>query len=405
MRELDAQRGDQELQRRHLGRRGRRRAAGEVRPTAASPSTGRTPASPRRPPTATSGWARSCAARSCSRPGSATSRSASARARPPGSTSARPPAGCTTRSTAADAPESSTETVEVRGRTSLGNIVIRRPMRGAQSAMLIARCAGIGFGGYHDMPTCDASSFSQSLAALAVPSTAAAQAVCVRCTAPRPGRSGACRRTSSSASTTGSVAIAPTSSRCWRRACGCAAMATPRPRRRRSATWSGARASSSGRRVSAISVATRRSRAGGTSGMTGRAGRMWRCSWPTIGEAPRGDQGPRGLTRARRALCGSATATASATGSPGGSDATRGHCGRRGSLWCSRTTGPAADRLVVPVVTRRSDHASYFAKRYGALVKTYRCSRREACVRAGSYEIAPDGLSLTVTWPDGAREA
>ena len=28
---------------------------------------------------------------------------------------------------AADAPESSTETVEVRGRTSLGNVVIRRP--------------------------------------------------------------------------------------------------------------------------------------------------------------------------------------------------------------------------------------------------------------------------------------
>ena len=71
-----AQRG----QRQHRRRRRARRAS--------SPS----------PRTATSGWARSCAARSCSRPGSATSRSASARAPPPGSTFAPPPARCTTRS-------------------------------------------------------------------------------------------------------------------------------------------------------------------------------------------------------------------------------------------------------------------------------------------------------------------
>ena len=64
---------------------------------------------------------------------------------------------------------------------------------------------------------------------------------------------------------------------------------------------------------------------------------------------------------------------------------------------------PGTDRLDVPLVTRRTDHASYFAKRYGAVVKTY-VLPTEACVRAAAYEIAPDGLSLTVTWQDGAAK-
>jgi hypothetical protein len=77
-------------------------AGGDLRvkaATAASRSTWRTRVSSPNAPTATSGWVRRCAARSSSRPGSATSRSASARARPPGSTFALPPARSTTRST------------------------------------------------------------------------------------------------------------------------------------------------------------------------------------------------------------------------------------------------------------------------------------------------------------------
>jgi hypothetical protein len=61
------------------------------------------------------------------------------------------------------------------------------------------------------------------------------------------------------------------------------------------------------------------------------------------------------------------------------------------------------DRIDVFLVTRRTDHAAYFARRYGSLVKTHVVSREQTalrCVRAGPYEIAPDGLSLTVSWSD-----
>ena len=113
-------RGDQELQRRQLDRRGRRRPAGQRGQRRASPSTGRTPASTPRPPTATSGSARSRAARS-----SLETAARRARGRHPrghrrlARRQHRSSATCTTQLDAADGPEPSDETVEVRARTSL----------------------------------------------------------------------------------------------------------------------------------------------------------------------------------------------------------------------------------------------------------------------------------------------
>ena len=120
-------RRDQELQRRHVGRRGRPATCASTPPTAASPSTSPTRTSSPRPPTATSGWARSSAARSRSRPhigdlevgireGTAAWLDVSARA-----------GKVHNALTAADAPGPPTERVEVRARTSVGDVVIRRP--------------------------------------------------------------------------------------------------------------------------------------------------------------------------------------------------------------------------------------------------------------------------------------
>ena len=97
-----------------LGRRGQRRPAGERGQRQHRRRPCATPASPPRPPTATSASARSSAARPCSRPASATSRSASARAPPPGSTCTPASAACTTTSTPPTAPTRPTDTVEVR---------------------------------------------------------------------------------------------------------------------------------------------------------------------------------------------------------------------------------------------------------------------------------------------------
>jgi hypothetical protein len=60
------------------------------------------------------------------------------------------------------------------------------------------------------------------------------------------------------------------------------------------------------------------------------------------------------------------------------------------------------DRVDVFVVSKRTDAARYFARRYGKLVRTHviREDTVAACTRASAYTIAPDGLSLTVTWSD-----
>ena len=57
------------------------------------------------------------------------------------------------------------------------------------------------------------------------------------------------------------------------------------------------------------------------------------------------------------------------------------------------------DRVLVEVVTKRKDAARYFAARYGPAVKVrvYERSTVDGCARAGAFEIAPDGMSLTVS--------
>jgi len=64
------------------------------------------------------------------------------------------------------------------------------------------------------------------------------------------------------------------------------------------------------------------------------------------------------------------------------------------------------ERIDISLVTRRSDHARYFERRYGSVVKTHatRSHTFPACVDAASYEIAPDGMSLTVRWEDAAKK-
>ena len=97
-------------------------ANGEVsRSTGAEAERGRQVLQRRRPASA-----RPRVARWCSRPGSATWRSVSATAPPPGLTCARAAGRVENALEAADAPEPSDDTVEVRARTSAGNIVIRR---------------------------------------------------------------------------------------------------------------------------------------------------------------------------------------------------------------------------------------------------------------------------------------
>ena len=102
-------------------------AAGATRPTATSPSTAPAPASPPRPPTATSASARSPAARSSLETATARLEVGVRRrhrrlARPAHPASA----ACATSSTPPTAPGATEETVEVRARTSYGDIIIRR---------------------------------------------------------------------------------------------------------------------------------------------------------------------------------------------------------------------------------------------------------------------------------------
>ena len=120
-------RGDQELERRHVDRRSPTATCGSTRPTEASPSTSHRRASSPGPRTATSGSARSCAARSSLetrlgdldvgiREGTAAWLDVSSKV---GAVHNMLAAG--------EAPEPSAETVDVRARTSVGEIAIRRP--------------------------------------------------------------------------------------------------------------------------------------------------------------------------------------------------------------------------------------------------------------------------------------
>ncbi|MDA0170900.1 hypothetical protein OJ998_17490 [Solirubrobacter taibaiensis] len=69
-----------------------------------------------------------------------------------------------------------------------------------------------------------------------------------------------------------------------------------------------------------------------------------------------------------------------------------------GSSW-------GVDRVVVEVVTKRKDAARYFAERYGPAVKVHVHERStfDGCARTEGYEIAPDGMSLTVSWSDAPK--
>jgi hypothetical protein len=62
-----------------------------------------------------------------------------------------------------------------------------------------------------------------------------------------------------------------------------------------------------------------------------------------------------------------------------------------------------SNRVEVELVTRRGDAAAYFRKRFGP-IKTVVIATEPtelACTQSGAYEIAPDGMSLTVYWTTG----
>ncbi len=67
-------------------------------------------------------------------------------------------------------------------------------------------------------------------------------------------------------------------------------------------------------------------------------------------------------------------------------------------------TGIGSNRAQVDVITKRTDAAAYFRKHYGAGVKVEVSAAEEhvlECSPSGTYEIAPDGMSLTVHWESG----
>ena len=66
-------------------------------------------------------------------------------------------------------------------------------------------------------------------------------------------------------------------------------------------------------------------------------------------------------------------------------------------------TESGTDRVDVALVTRRTDAAAYFKRRYGAMVRTIVIARgrtAEGCVNLERFEISPDGLTLKVGWSD-----
>ncbi|MDA0183126.1 hypothetical protein OJ997_22645 [Solirubrobacter phytolaccae] len=64
------------------------------------------------------------------------------------------------------------------------------------------------------------------------------------------------------------------------------------------------------------------------------------------------------------------------------------------------------DRIDVEVITKRKDAVRYFARRYGSVVRARpRTSKTfERCTTASGYEIAPDGMSVTVSWTDAPEK-
>ncbi len=63
------------------------------------------------------------------------------------------------------------------------------------------------------------------------------------------------------------------------------------------------------------------------------------------------------------------------------------------------------DRVEVSLVSKRKDASRYFKRRYGAMVRT-RVTPEDTvpgCARASTYMIAPDGMSLTVSWSDAPK--
>jgi hypothetical protein len=70
-------------------------------------------------------------------------------------------------------------------------------------------------------------------------------------------------------------------------------------------------------------------------------------------------------------------------------------------------TGIGDSRLHADLITKRTDAKEFFAKRYGAGVKVEVIATEPfsfACVDAGSYTVAPDGMSVEVRWSSGGGQ-
>jgi hypothetical protein len=73
-------------------------------------------------------------------------------------------------------------------------------------------------------------------------------------------------------------------------------------------------------------------------------------------------------------------------------------------IYLEGTGHGSADALDVEVITARADVYAYFKRRYGRAVKVDVIAReryRLECVESDYYEIAPDGMSLTLHWSSG----
>jgi hypothetical protein len=79
---------------------------------------------------------------------------------------------------------------------------------------------------------------------------------------------------------------------------------------------------------------------------------------------------------------------------------------KAGFEYVEAETEPGTDRIDVFAVTKRTDAARYFKRRYGAMVRTHvaRETTFPGCTRAQAYTIAPDGMSLTVSWSDAPEK-
>lgn len=79
--------------------------------------------------------------------------------------------------------------------------------------------------------------------------------------------------------------------------------------------------------------------------------------------------------------------------------------GRIGFDVVDTSTDWGLDRIDVEVLTRRKDAQRSFAERYGPLVKvrTRASATFPVCAKLWQYEVAPDGLSLELTWQDPSK--